>query len=75
MDLGWSLGYMINATNRIPVESSCMEIPDSVYFGVLAVLLLVFILGVICVIAGCLLKRKDAGPTSYDSVDKGYGGV
>ena len=44
VELGWALGYMINATNRIPTESTCMEVSDSVFYGVLAAFIIVLIL-------------------------------
>ncbi|XP_072037470.1 ectonucleoside triphosphate diphosphohydrolase 8-like isoform X2 [Amphiura filiformis] len=74
VELGWSLGYMINATNRIPVESTCMEVPDSAFYGVLAALVIIFILGFVLIIAGFLSKRNSP-KHPYEEADQGYGGV
>ena len=64
---------MINATNRIPSESTCMEVSDSVFYGVLAAFIIVLILGVVFLFCGFLSKRNS--PKDYDGVDTGYGGV
>ncbi|CAL1269730.1 unnamed protein product [Larinioides sclopetarius] len=69
-DVGWSLGYMINATNLIPEKA---KTPRAISATVLAVSLVLFIMVIIGTMLFLLRSHRDAGNNSNNSNKSLYG--
>ena len=50
-ELGWSLGFMINASNLIPTEASCSKFSVSGFYIGIPVVAVCFLVGVILLVA------------------------
>ncbi|XP_071946776.1 ectonucleoside triphosphate diphosphohydrolase 3-like [Antedon mediterranea] len=57
-NVGWSLGYMVNATNGIPSELPSILIHEPVYYGLLGVYCVLLFLGTIMLILAARRRYK-----------------
>ncbi|XP_038046366.1 ectonucleoside triphosphate diphosphohydrolase 8-like [Patiria miniata] len=55
--LGWALGYMLDLTNRIPVEASCIGLSPGVFGALLVIFIICLLVGVVMVVLGCREKK------------------
>ncbi|XP_022097702.1 ectonucleoside triphosphate diphosphohydrolase 2-like [Acanthaster planci] len=63
-ELGWSLGFMINATNMIPTEASCTDFTKVGFYVGLAILIVTFVIGLIVLVIAvyrCTRPKRESG--------------
>ena len=56
-EVEWSLGFMVNATNSVPVEEPTYRLTRQEYIALLAFCCLVSLIG-LAMFVTCLVKRK-----------------
>ena len=50
--LDWSLGYMVDATNRIPEEKACVGLSPVTFCGLLIIFIITSVVGLLLLILG-----------------------
>ena len=63
-EIGWSLGFMVNKTNEIPVESPTYRISQQEFVILLLVSSLLTIIGLAMLVI-CIVKRKMEKDVKY----------
>ncbi|XP_071793441.1 ectonucleoside triphosphate diphosphohydrolase 8-like isoform X1 [Asterias amurensis] len=66
VQLGWSLGYMVDATNRLPEERPCVGLIQANMIGLLFMLVMISLLGLLLVVLGVKISGM-ASPPSYQA--------
>ncbi|XP_065649620.1 ectonucleoside triphosphate diphosphohydrolase 8 [Hydra vulgaris] len=68
--IGWSLGFMVNATNSVAVEEPSYRLSRQEYIALLTFCCLVIMLG-LAMLIGCFIKRRVENKTyKYSRIEK-----
>ncbi|XP_033102855.1 ectonucleoside triphosphate diphosphohydrolase 8-like [Anneissia japonica] len=67
-NVGWSLGYMVNATNGIPTEPPSLLIHEEFFYGLLACYSIIAFVGVLMLLVCAQRRWKQKNVTTYVSI-------
>ncbi|XP_022080908.1 ectonucleoside triphosphate diphosphohydrolase 3-like isoform X2 [Acanthaster planci] len=65
--LGWDLGYMVDATNRIPEEAACVGLTPSIFAGLVVIFIVICILGIVILGLSITNYTKKSGSSKEQS--------